>query len=81
MLFPGDEFYLSAFWELSTCRQFGWSTGPIPWRDLVHFAEYHGLDDEMVRPFMVIIRAMDSVYLKYQEKKNKSSKGKQTDNG
>lgn len=35
----------------------------------------------MVRPFMVIIRAMDSVYLKYQEKKNKSSKGKQTDNG
>jgi hypothetical protein len=60
---PLDDFWLAAFWTLSTCRQIGFSTGPIPWRDVVRYAEYVGLDRENADALEVIIRELDGAYL------------------
>lgn len=62
---PGDNFYFRAFWELSSCRQFGWSVGPIPWRDMVLYAEYAGLDSENTQLFATVLRELDEVYLSW----------------
>lgn len=59
----GDQFYLSAFWDLSTCRQNGWSPGPIPWNHIRDYAEYAGLDRDNGFRFAAIIRRMDAYYL------------------
>lgn len=69
VLIDGDEFYLQAFNELSTCRQIGFGVGPIPWRDIIFFAEYARLDETMLPIFVRIIRAMDRVYLEWSDKK------------
>jgi hypothetical protein len=68
-VYPIDEFYLSAFSELSTCRQIGMGTGPIPWGEIAQFAQFSGLDDENFSTFVQVMRAMDSVYLKWVGKK------------
>ena len=60
---PVDDFYMSAFWSLSTCRQMGFSPGPIPWNHVKEYAEYAGLDRENAFALEVIIRAMDEAYL------------------
>lgn len=61
---PGDVFYITAFWELSTCRAFGMSLGPIPWNYIVQYADRRGLDDRMSRVFEYVIRELDEVYLR-----------------
>jgi hypothetical protein len=58
-----DDFYLAAFWSLSTCRPMGFSPGPIPWNHIRDYAEYAGLDRENTFAFEAIIRAMDGAYL------------------
>lgn len=62
-LFPGDEFYLQSFWDLSTCRAIGMSPGPIPWTAIVEYARYKQLDSGMLGPFVDIMRRLDAVYL------------------
>jgi len=75
ILLPGDNFYLTAFYELSTCRAFGWTLGPIPWRDLVFYAQYAGLEEDLFPVFVLTLRAMDAVYLEHS-KKRLASEGK-----
>jgi len=72
---PEDQFYLSGFWELSTCRQFGFGIGPIPWGEVIRFAQFAGLDDHLTGVFLRTIRAMDTVYMEWWSKKNKSKEG------
>lgn len=71
---PGDSFYLKAFRDLHTCRSVGMSLGPIPWIDVVYYAERFQLDHDLIEPFIYIIRAMDVAYQdwinKEQEKLN-----------
>lgn len=69
MSYVGDDFYLNAFYELSTCRQIGMSLGPIPWTAIIEFAEFSGLDSEILPVFVLSIRAMDAVYLEWTSKK------------
>ena len=64
-LFPGDEFYLKAFWDLSTGRMIGFAIGPIPWRDIVVYAERAQLADDVAGVFIFVMREMDAAYLKY----------------
>lgn len=71
--YPGDDFYLSAFMELSTCRQYQF--GPVPWTAIIEYAEFAGLDSEILPVFVLCIRAMDSVYLDWIEKKKKTQSG------
>lgn len=72
VLFPGDEFYISAFWELSTCRQLGMSYGPIPWTDILIYGQFAGLDYEAFSIFVRVMRAMDSKFLQWAKEKNKN---------
>lgn len=66
MLCDGDEFYLSAFWELSTTRQFGMGVGPIPWNRMVQYAQFHELEEDVARAFVQVMREMDGVYLEWE---------------
>ena len=60
----GDDFYIEAFWELSSCRDFGMGIGPIPWHRIVQYGEWKKLDDGMMRLFIRIIRELDDAYVK-----------------
>ena len=65
-LHQADLFYLSAFWELSSCRNFGWVIGPIPWTALNDYADFSGLDSGMRKVFVAVIRELDEIYLSWQ---------------
>jgi hypothetical protein len=62
----GDIFYLRAFWELSSERQFGHAIGPIPWSKIIFYGERRNLDDAMMEVFEFIVRELDEAYLKWQ---------------
>lgn len=64
ILEPGEDFYIKAFNDLNTCRPVGLSQGSIPWRDIHAYAVYNGLEEDIVEPFIEIIRDMDSAFLK-----------------
>lgn len=51
---------MRAFYDLNTGRNNG---GPIPWRDVVDYASYAGLDAEVTPAFCRILRAMDVAFL------------------
>lgn len=74
----GDEFYLRAFYDLNTCRSIGMSIGPIPWRDIVLYAQIFSLEEDLVEAFIQVIRQMDITYLdwsnKEEERNNKPRK-------
>lgn len=66
---------MSAFWALSTCRQMGFSPGPIPWNHVHAYAEFAGLDRENGFAFSEVMRAMDNAWLDYQaEEQSKAEK-------
>jgi len=48
--------------------------GPIPWDKILLYAQYNGLDCDLIDPFIQIIREMDSGYLNYQIKQQKARK-------
>ena len=73
-LLPGDDFYLRAFWELSTCRSSGFGIGPIPWRDIVAYADYAGMDSELVDGFVMIIRRIDAAFMKWSEQEQERNR-------
>ena len=78
-IWPGDDFYLSAFYELSTTRSLAFATGPIPWHHIVGYADQAGLDEDMSGTFHAVIRAMDNAYLKWAseeaEKRSRQNSG------
>lgn len=63
VLQAGDVFYIKAFAELNTCRSTGMGVGPIPWEIIVKYGAFHGLDNELIQPFVEIIMGLDSLYL------------------
>ena len=72
---PGDAFYLSAFYELSTTRAQGFGTGPIPWQQIVAYSDRMGFDAEMAAFFHQAIRTLDNAYVKWAaEQQSKSRK-------
>lgn len=62
----GDVFYIRAFWELSSERQFGHAIGPIPWSKIISYGERRNLDDAMMDVFEHVARELDEAYLKWQ---------------
>lgn len=63
----GDDFWMRAFWELSSCRYFGaGAIGPIPWNRVREYAAAKGLDDMLVSVFEDVMRELDEEYLRYQ---------------
>ena len=65
------EFYLDAFYELTTDRQIGFGEGPIPHRSISDYCSKLLLDDDEERDFVYFIRLMDNSYLKYRNKQSK----------
>jgi hypothetical protein len=61
-----DDFFMAAFWDLSSCRQFGFGAGPIPWDTMVAYAEFHGLEYDVACVFIQIMREMDGVWLEWE---------------
>ncbi|WP_210319283.1 phage tail assembly chaperone, partial [Aureimonas glaciei] len=59
-LLPGLGAWIDAFWELSTERQIGMGSGPIPSHAIDRWAERLGAELGM---FRAAVRAMDRVYL------------------
>lgn len=74
--FPGDDFYLRAFWDLSTQRQIGFTVGPIPALDVRQYACEMGLPSHMMELFEAVIRGLDRAYLKHAEKTRKTAQKK-----
>jgi len=70
----GLELYYGAFLDLNTCRPSGWSVCPIPWTAIADYAVAHEIKGEQRDDLFYFIRYLDSAYLKYYEKKNKSKK-------
>ena len=64
-LYPGDDFFLSAFYELS-CGD------PIRWVDRIMYAERKGLDPDVADAFSHIISGLDSAYIKWKTEKEKA---------
>ena len=64
----GDDFYMRAFSDLSTCRDFGGGTiGPIPWHRIVQYGSRFGLDAGMMGVFSSVIRELDEAFLEDQQ--------------
>lgn len=40
--------------------------GPIPWRDIVSYAEHGGFDEDMTLIMVQVITEMDAAYLAWQ---------------
>ncbi len=68
---PEDDFYLKAFWDLSSTRSIGFGVGPIPWDQIVSYADRMGLEPDIAQGFVRIIQALDGTYLIWQEDERK----------
>lgn len=68
---PGLELHLSAFFDLTTCRQSGVGSGYIPWTAVETYADRLVLDTEEREDLHHHIRAMDECYLAHQERKRR----------
>lgn len=74
---PEDEFFLVAFDRLSTCRHMGMGFGPIPWRDIILYAERCGLESDVQDMFVDVIRAMDAAWLEWQAQQHRTPPNKE----
>lgn len=63
------QFYVEAFRELSTCRQSGFGSSPIPFTAIVEYSKIYEVDD--FHEFLDIIRKMDAEYLKLDAQSQK----------
>jgi hypothetical protein len=67
------EIFAEAFRELGTCRQIGFSIGPIPWLAVDAYCTRHGFDDEISADMFYIIRQVDDAYLEWVDAQSKKS--------
>lgn len=70
-----DQFYLTAFWRLSTERSIGFAMGPIPHSKVVEYGYEVGLSTANMGLFEAVIRAMDGAYIAWSsEQQTKARK-------
>lgn len=82
---PHDAFWMTAFSELSTERDYGMGFGPIPWSKVVEYGRHHGLSTAMINVLVAVIRELDEAWIKHQqdakrkaERRNAPKKPKKT---
>ena len=68
---PGEEFFIGAFFELSSCRQIGMGLGPIPWSAIVEYADRVRLAADVRRMFVDVMRLLDGFFLEDAEERAK----------
>lgn len=59
-----EQLFLDAWGHLSTHRQLGMAVGPIPFRDMVWYAERQGFDRDTTETFCDVLTEMDVLWLK-----------------
>ena len=62
------EFYIDAFYELSTCRN-GEGLVPIPFTAIVEYARIYEIED--IEDFQYLIRRMDNCFINNERAKSK----------
>lgn len=78
LLKPEDEepdiqyfaWYVEAFRELSTTRQVGFGSGPIPFTAIAEYSRLYDVED--FEEFLYLIRVMDYKFLELEAKKQKA---------
>jgi len=66
-----EEWFFRAFHDLSTCRDYSFGVGPIPWIAIDRYSERAGLDDVNHDCFVYLMREMDSAYLRWEAAEEK----------
>ena len=61
-----EDWYMRAFHRLSSCRDYSFGAGPIPWVAIDRYSDRHGLDEQNHQVFEDVIYQMDSAYLKWE---------------
>ena len=72
------QWFISVFYDLSTCRHIGMSAGPIPYVAILDYICYWQIDKESADLLIEVIKALDAVYLDYITGKMKSGIQRQT---
>lgn len=77
----GLRYYLEAFYELSSCRAFGMTLGPIPFTAILEYSKI--FNEEDFEEFLYLMRVMDREYMKLssEDSKNKSKQKTGAKNG
>lgn len=76
-ILPCSELYYTAFQKLTTCRQFGFDQGPIPWTAIDRYAERMGMDEDEFWQFEAIICRIDTAYMQaVEDNRPKPGKGR-----
>lgn len=74
------RFVWDAFWNLSTDRQVGFATGPIPWTAVDRYAVRHHIDDaDAFERFHSLLRSMDGAYLEHLEREREKERQAEKD--
>ena len=69
-------FYIDAFRELNSCRDYGMGLGPIPFTAIAEYAKIYEVED--FDEFLYYIRVMDNQFIKSQN--GRASKERNTKN-
>lgn len=74
-LCPGLEWYLVAFFDLTSTRAIGFGgLGPIPWTAISAYATRHGVGQDQFEFLVHHVRKMDEAYLKWVKENHKDDK-------
>lgn len=68
----GNELYLQAFMDLSSCRNSPYGAMPISYFDMVHYSMINDFSSDQFEMLLSVIPPMDSEYTKVMEKKQKA---------
>ncbi len=71
---PGEDFYLQAFWSLSTERQMGMAMGPIPQSAIIAYGLRAELDSDTMGLFEAVIRSLDAAYIDWALQEQKKAR-------
>lgn len=77
----GLEIYWRAFWECSTDRDIGMAEGPIPWTAINAWGMRYGFKGECFERLVLLLKAMDSVYIEERSKSHKKMMDKKMKSG
>ena len=75
----GLQFYIEAFFELDSDRDFGEIPGRIPWTAIHAYSKANELDEDQTADLFYLVRQLDDEHMKRQAERLKKGTGK--DNG
>lgn len=66
----GNELYLRAFMELSSCRELGFGMeGPIPWNQIRDWCAFHDITGETRDDLFHLVKVLDLAFLRFSRNK------------